>query len=173
MTKGTVTKVHKNGRFYSMVVDNKWYGLGSNQPEFAEGAMVEFDVTQNGDFFNAKNVNVLGKAPATAKPQATSGRVVHNTEKDDYWRNKELRDVQNDKAREIGAGRNTAIAFVDLLLKSNSLPLPKTASKQADVIFEAVEYYRAKFAAAESGAVAAAPANEAPEEETDGDDDYE
>ena len=65
-----------------MLVDEQWYGLGSNTPEFSEGNMIEFEVTENGDFKNAKNVKVLGKA---AKPQTSSSRVVHNNDKDDYW----------------------------------------------------------------------------------------
>lgn len=170
--KGTATKVIKRGRFYSMLVDDKWYGLGSNDPGFSDGAMVEFEVTQNGDYFNAKNVKVLGKS--ATKPVTTGSRTVNNNEKEDYFRRKEERDVLNDKLRNIGAGRNTAIAFVDLLVKADAIKLPAAQNKKADALFEAVEYYRVKFEQQSDSPVQVSGSEEVEENDNDeGDEDYE
>lgn len=147
--KGTCTKIHKNGRFYSVLVDEVWYGTGANRAECEEGNMIQFDAAQNGKYWNAdlNTLEVLGKgAPKPAyKPKVTGGRTEAFAGKDDYWKKKEDRDVGNDRAREIGAGRNTAIAFVELLIKTDSIKLPPAQNKKADALFEAVEYYREKF----------------------------
>lgn len=144
MIKGTVTRVHKNGRFYSILVDEVWYGVGSNKPDFDEGVMVEFEATKNGRYWNADpdTINVLGKAKKSfSKPQVSGSRVAAGGDREDYWKNKEARDIKNDKQREIGASRNTAIAFVELLLKTEALKLPAKQADKADAVLAAVEYY--------------------------------
>lgn len=173
--KGTVEKIHKNGRFYSIVVDAKWYGVGANQPQFAEGDMVEFATSTNDKgYVNADGpIEVLGKGKAPApqsRSKVSTGRVEHTNEREDYWKNKEARDVRNDVMREIGAGRNTAIAFVGLLLSNEALALPAKKEAKADALFAAVEYYREKFSGAESNATATV---ENVEEEQDEEDSYE
>jgi hypothetical protein len=174
MIKGTVSKVRQNGRWYSMLVDKTWYGLGSNKPSFSEGQMVQFEASQNGDFMNAdfKTIKVMGAGIPT-KSAPTASRTVHANEKDDYWRKKEERDLHNDKMREIGAGRNTAIAFVDLLMKNNAIKLPTNTAKAADAIFEAVEYYRLKFEAIASEPVEVKAPEEVEEEQEVEEEDYE
>jgi hypothetical protein len=167
--KGTCTKIHKNGKFYSVLVDDVWYGTGTNRAECEEGNMIQFDAEKNGKYWNADldTLEILGKGtPKPAyKAKATGGRVEAFAGKDDYWKKKEERDVGNDRAREIGAGRNTAIAFVELLLKTDSLKLPSVPAKKADALFEAVEYYREKFSTATNPTRAAEAVVEEVEEE--------
>ena len=41
--------------------DDEWYGYGWDEPDFTEGAEIEFDIEYNGDYLNidTKSVNVL------------------------------------------------------------------------------------------------------------------
>lgn len=178
---GTVQRVNKNGRFYSICVDDEWFGTGSTRPDADEGSMVEFEAERNGKYWNAdmSTFSVLD-APKKAKKfenkkasYSSSGRSESFSGKEDYaakqdyWKNKEERDIKNDLLRNVGAGRNTAIAFVELLMKADAIKLPATQNKKADALFEAVEYYRVKFENAGNEETSPDPSTSVEEESED------
>lgn len=147
MIKGTVQKIHKNGKAYNIVIDDEFYGYGFNRPDFEEGTLVKFEVSMNGKWKNVDKdtLKVLGKGELKS-PKVSATRVSSGTsQKDTYWADKEKRDIRNDLLREVGATRNTAISFVDLLLKTGALDLPKAKPKQADALLQAVEHYAEWF----------------------------
>ncbi len=55
--------------------DDEWYGYGWDEPQFTEGAEIEFDIAYNGDYANidVDTVNVLQDGEPKAKPRS-SGR---------------------------------------------------------------------------------------------------
>ncbi len=51
--------------------DDTWYGFGWDEPDFTEGAEIEFDIEWNGDYPNVdvKSVNVLQEGEEKPKPR--------------------------------------------------------------------------------------------------------
>lgn len=168
MVKGKVFKVSGKqfqfGMLYSIKLDGNptYYSTGKDKPRCKDGDYVQFEEYQNvAGYWNAKpeSVLVLDETPQVSTGASVKTAYQGGVSKDDYWARKEARDLENDKARNVGASRNTAIAFVDLLQKSEALKLPTKQSEKADVLFEYVEHYAQKFQAAN-------PAPEAPVEPT-------
>lgn len=174
MIKGVVQKITKNGPAYNIKVDEQWYGCGFNKPAFTEGTMLKFEVIQKGKWVNVDqdSLEVLGEAPLPEKKKTVAySSQTSNSGKDDYWTRKEERDLKNDLDRHIGATRNTAIAFVDLLVRNEALKLPAAKDAKADALFQAVEYYASLFGS--SGSTQAPEQTEDSTENSEGEADYE
>lgn len=52
--------------------DDEWYGYGWDEPEFTEGAFIEFDIDWNGDYANidVSSVNVIEEGEDKPKPKS-------------------------------------------------------------------------------------------------------
>lgn len=124
---GVVSDIKQFGKAFNLVVDGESYGYGFERPGFGVGTPVSFTFSMNGKWRNVDkgSVKVLDSAPA---PKVVNG-VGAVKGKDDYWSRKETRDVENDKKREYGATRNSAIAVVDLLLKYEAVKIPAKGDK--------------------------------------------
>jgi hypothetical protein len=154
------------GTTYDVVVAGAKYGTWTNKPTCAEGDQVEFAATQNGQYWNVKGaIVILEKASArpAAAPQsapeipaysapAQRGVVQGDLGKDQYWKNKEDRDIAREKRQEVvqthityQASRNAAIAFVDLLLKNGAVPMAKDSKNKADAVEALVLEYTQAF----------------------------
>lgn len=154
MVSGVVDRISerdgKFGKMYSIKLrDNDvWYGLKGYRPgAVKQGQVVEFEAAQNARGYwdaDGKNIRVLQDAVVEAPAARAVARGATVT-KDDYWRRREERDVVNDQLRNIGAARNTAIAFVDLLAKYEGLKLPTKQADREKALLEAVEHYREEF----------------------------
>lgn len=67
---GMLDKAYRNDKgFYSINVNDTWYGTGRTDCSAMEKQMVEFDAEQNGKYWNAKNV-VPASAPASGGADA-------------------------------------------------------------------------------------------------------
>ena len=174
MIKGVVQKITKNGPAYNIKVDEQWYGCGFNKPAFSEGSMIKFEAIQKGKWVNVdqESLEVLGDAPLPEKKKVVdySSQVTSTTTRDEYWARKEERDIKNDLDRHVGATRNTAIAFVDLLVRNEALKLPASKDAKADALFQAVEYYASLFSGGSENSVNSV---ESSTEETENGDNYE
>lgn len=146
----TSEKPGKFGTMYSVKLRNSdtWYGLkGAKYQPFKNGQKVEFDAAQNQRGYwdaDSKSVRVLEDVVAEAPAAAAVGRSNYIS-KDDYWSRKEERDLKNDHLRNVGAARNTAIAFVDLLAKYEAVKLPAKQAEREAALLEAVETYKEEF----------------------------
>jgi len=167
-------KGNKVTYYYSIKVNDVYYSVGTKKPP-AEGTLVEFEAEQNARGYwdvtkaglrvvsagvptssaGAGAVAAARSAPAAGKPLS----------KDDYWRNKEERDIAKeaaleakDKIIQLQSCRNSAIEFVKLLLTQvphedkngniklePSLKLPANPAKREAVLFEAVKRYTQEF----------------------------
>jgi hypothetical protein len=150
MVQGIVYKVFSRqvgrGTAYSIKLDgdDRYYGAGFTRPAIEAGDSVKFSVRQNAKGYWDADLKTLVKQDQTPKVMTNS---VGNMSKDDYWRRKEERDLKNDEARNVGAARNTAIAFVDLLAKHDAIAWPAKA-KQGDKeqhLVNLVEYYAGMY----------------------------
>ena len=151
---------------FSLTNDRTYYNTGSKKPGVKVGDYIEFEPFKNAKgYWNVKPEDIKSMPTPTevSAPAAVTmtGRATMGMTKDDYWNRKEARDLENDRQRNIGASRNTAISLVDILLRHETLKLPKTAAEKADAIYGYVEHYAGKLRGVEvpTGEIAAeAPA---------------
>lgn len=151
MVEGVVYKVFdratKFGKMYSIKLtdDPNYYGTGRTAPPVSEGAKVQFVAKQNERGYwdaDPKSFKVV-EASVSVAPSARSSVKVNA--KDDYWTRKEERDLLNDKLRNVGAARNTAIEFVKFLVAQEAITLPTKKADKADALLALVEHYRVEF----------------------------
>ena len=154
IVKGVVYKVFdrevntKRGKAkaYSIKLDgdDNYYGVGFTNPNLTAGDYVSFDAGKNAqDYWQAdpKSIRKMDREPTEARTNVAS--VVKG--KDDYWNRKEARDLENDHKRNVGASLNTAIDFVELLLKAEAIQIPTKKSDREKIMSDLVIYYANKF----------------------------
>lgn len=142
--KGYVTLVSNrpfNGTMlYSFRVstEDKYFRTGSIDPNISKNDFIQFDyVEKNGNYSvvlpSLKHVAREESSPAPSASGGTgSARGVVG--RDDYWANKEARDVEKDKVWEATnlriqyqSARNAAISVVDILVRDKILKLSDAA----------------------------------------------
>lgn len=142
-----LTKQWGTKTFYSLTLSgvDGIFNLGVTHPPEV-GTSVSFDAKTNARGYleiNPKTLQVRTDGVAeTASVVKASGKSV--AEKG-YWERKEERDLRNDQQREVGASRNTAIALIDLMLRHEAVPLPKTQAKKEEFLLNLVDHYVAKL----------------------------
>lgn len=136
MTQTTVEFVKSNNHngkaLYSFKgSDNVWYNTGTRQPP-AKGSFVEFDAEPNAaGYLQAKNIVILPSpeanvvSPKNFAKSVTKGAA--QVSKDEYWSNRESRDIENQKVISLQSCRNSAIALVAAFLQNQVVPAPKKA----------------------------------------------
>jgi hypothetical protein len=147
---------------YKLKVDDKWYSTGSSEdPGITQGQTVQFDFelskpwikpgTTTPVYFNNITKGTLkpvtaSQPPITApvaqqRPPFAEDRSARTSSapmsKDDYWRNKEERDLANEGKRDITqqqiqlqAARNAAIELTKVLAGEKAITYSEAASKQ-------------------------------------------
>ena len=81
VAKITSKEVGKNNNLmYSLCIEeegreDEWYGYGWDEPDFTEGAEIEFDISYNGEYANIDpdTVNVLQDGEPKRKSNSRSG----------------------------------------------------------------------------------------------------
>lgn len=136
--KGIVEDVRaydtKFGKMYSVILEGESYGTGKEPPKVNAGDQVEFEFSYNGKYRNIdmkSGIKVTGRAPAQGHKTAAAS-------------------LRNDDRQTIiskQAALNSALAFVDMLLKAEAVPgITKTAkAEQKYGILEALVLDRADF----------------------------
>lgn len=119
---GVVRKIFPKSNWgsYSFAIDSAdkvYFNLGKVPPNFSEGQTLNFEGTPGKRPGNVDvNVNsIVIDTEAPVKPASYS--MSQDLSKDQYWKNKEARDIENDRKRNLGAATNTAIAYGELLHK--------------------------------------------------------
>lgn len=163
------TKGNKVTKYYSIKVNDVYYSVGSTQPPEA-GTLVEFEAEQKGEYWNVTKAGIR-VVPAGNPTSNISGAAVSSASKsvmskDDYWGNKEKRDMEWQHYQrtvvqpkiELQAARNAAIEFVKLLIvevpyenskgeiqRLPSLKLGANIAKREEILAAAVEKYTKEF----------------------------
>jgi hypothetical protein len=179
VVKRVFTKNWQDKTFYSLALTNQegLFGFGPTNPNAHPGDKVTFVSKTNAKGYleaekgtlkvtkgveEVRSNDSVGAVGASAVPSSY-------VSKDTYWANKEARDVINDSKRELGASRNTAIAFIDLLVKHEAIKLPAGAKREGFLV-ALLEDYTATFMGIEKDRTAvvekaAKPAKKAEETE--------
>lgn len=157
-----LTKAWNGKTFYSLaLVNDKIYGFGMFKPSANVGDTVSFEAKENAKGYMEADKTTLKVTKGESK--VVSGGSVRASSmmgKDDYWSRKEARDIENDKLRTIGASRNTAIAWVDLLIKAEALKLPTKVSEREDALALLLDEYTNRFMGVEPKTAAEAGSDE-------------
>jgi hypothetical protein len=156
-TVKTVVQKHEarqfNGKTLHTFVasDGKRYGTGSKTPP-PVGAYIQFDFTLNPKgYAQTSNWEVLPN-DVNAQSAGVAAKIVKQAvnaiSKDDYWTNREARDVEYherqqvvQKTIELQSCRNTAVEFVKLLLEQQAVPVPKAKADQEEFISAMLDRY--------------------------------
>jgi hypothetical protein len=130
--QGQVHKVlNRNGRWSLLMNNEEWYGLGRKAPthkdgsEVQEGDTVRFnyeDNTKNGrTFHNVVEGSLQAKKGDGPPPRTSSGQRGGKSggggrsnyqQKEQYWADKEERDIETQKKISMAGAYNTAIATI-------------------------------------------------------------
>jgi hypothetical protein len=155
MIQGVVQKIFDKdfgkGPVYSFTLkgDRTFYRLGPKKPSFAEGDSVQFETKTSGNSTYANNVAPWkgGTVPTSVANAARQSSGGGPATADQFWRNKEARDVLTQQRIELQSCRNSAIELVRVLL-SPGVEAVKLPAKQADkerVVAEMVTHYTKSF----------------------------
>ena len=140
-----VAKPDKNGKTrYSFKVknDDKWYSCGLDNPQIKKGDKIEFDFDTNGDWHNVTpgSVKITQSGPEIVEAKKGFGGFARRgpspgaAEKEKYWEDKAIRDVDTQKRIQLQASRNSAIEVADLMLRNGAIKLPDALAKRHDII---------------------------------------
>lgn len=125
--KGKVTEILERetsiGTMYDLVINGQKYGAGKYEPKVKVGQYVKAPIKQNGKYANIFGKIVVISADEAGPPPAAApsggGR--------SYQAN-------DDKRQEIisrQAARNTAVAFMQILVDKDAVPIPASAKTPA------------------------------------------
>ena len=154
IAKGTIEVVYKNEHGFVSVKlnDEKWYSLGKSFGAFSKddkGRTVEFNFTEETSKKGFKNnvvdhstvqfdkagTNTQQNTPQTPQDRPTAEIVRLATPsagltKDQYWANKEARDIDRGKVIGFNEAYNTAVALVSAAVTNGSLKLAAEDNKR-------------------------------------------
>lgn len=151
MISGVITNTSKRGKGYNIKVDDEWYGYGFDDPAdkgHIVGVAVEFNYTEKhtgkGTFKNVDNstIKVLNDAPAQTTKNGNKAPSAGS--RDQYWADKEARDIKDTRGRRMGAARSQAMEFVKLLIDVGAFKVPTKGDKTA-IIEGLVNEYAEEF----------------------------
>jgi hypothetical protein len=154
MIQGVVQKIIDKEwgetKFYSFFLKGQdgLYSLGEHSPTFKVGDSIKFEVKQKGKYLYAQDIvpwtgdgvqtaPAVGATVSRQNSYSGKGSFKGNAKKDEYWDEKEARDIERERYQrevtqpriEIQAARNAAIEAARFLIEKEFV---KTPTKQAD-----------------------------------------
>lgn len=144
---------YKGETLYSFRLKNedRWYRCGTKQPAISKNDLIEFEYEDKDGFGNV-DVNSIKRVDLGASSDTPAVRTAEyrgnsgGLSKDDYWKNKETRDMANEEHRkgnelriQYQSARNAAITVVDILLREKILKLAAKAEDNVSVVLGKIE----------------------------------
>ncbi len=135
-----------------------FFGTGARKA-VEEGKSYEFEYSKNAKGFIDVNLSTLRPWESGVALQGESVRDTVNTsryssgggkasfrggkseEEKGFWANREAREVKNDRLRELGATRNTALQLVTIMLANGAVKLPTKEAAREEAIDQLFEHY--------------------------------
>ena len=152
--QGTVEQVFSRaagrGTAYNIKVNGQYYGCGFQPPSCSEGDNVSFEIEQNAKgYWNVSGpIQVTGKAAPPQPNQGNQGQQKPQTggnSRDQYWQEKEQRDIANQKIIQYQASRNAAIEVVKSALENDALSLGQKKQGKLDVLLAVIDEVTDRF----------------------------
>jgi len=139
---GTVEVINKNkGGYWAFVVADTWFGVGKNEPTaFKKGDTVQFSYNSRGKFKDVVGeVEVLEQGAGTVRSYAEgSTQPTCTSSKATNW------DLK-DKRITYLACRKDAIAIIQAMVDTTSLPLPTKKDERYEAILALVDELTSGF----------------------------
>ena len=138
---GTIEKVNKNkGGFYALLIADTWYGCGKSEPTAKKGDTVQFSYNSRGKFKDVVGeVEVLEQGAGTVRSYAEgSTQPTITSSKATNW------DLK-DKRITYLACRKDAIAIIQAMVDTTSLPLPTKKDERYEAILALVDELTSGF----------------------------
>ena len=176
MISGIVSKVNARDmqgargpyKLYSFALQGQqgWHSLGFELHGISEGQSISFETRQNargyaevdpdsikileGQVVAARDAAVVAKAPYTPKKVWGGGK--SGGKKDEYWDNREARDIETQKRIELQSCRNSALQFIDILVKTDAMKFGKASqAEKAGILEDMLSHYTKAFLAENGG----------------------
>jgi len=130
---GVVEFIGNRNGIYSVKVGGEWYGFYKTAPRCAKGDTVFFEFKMNGKYMNAdpKTLEVLTKAKVQEAPAQKQVAGVD-------WDTRQ-------RSIEFQAARNSALAFVEIVTKTEAVKLPAKQADKYDALMSLVDEVTGKF----------------------------
>ncbi len=126
---GVIKKVYeKAGRQSFLMDDDTWYGLAFDKKDAQDGDQAKFDWESNGKYKNVIKGSCKIKKGTGAAAAAAKGKSDY-AERQAYWADKELRDIDTQKKISFAGALNTATAMATCMIAADFL---KLGGKKAD-----------------------------------------
>lgn len=135
-------------------------GIGEKTPTFTQGSVVSFTAKKNARGYYNMEANSLqiheGVAPdpvATQKKAAPKPAVTKTVSRDDYWGNKEKKDIEKDERYQtqdiprmsFSASQERAVALVCAALANDCIALGSAKGKRMDILLAQVDEVTKRF----------------------------
>lgn len=134
---------------FSLNGDRNYYRCGDRKPAIESGQFVLFDANagnKQGSFNVTKGTIQVKAAEAeatgvVAAVKSTGGSLG----KDDYWGNREARDIQTQKRIEKQSCRNSALEFIKILLSQENAVKFGAKADKTDILEKMLAKYTEEF----------------------------
>ena len=153
--QGTIKKVYNNkGRWSLLMDDENWYGNGYQRPNAEEGQEAKFQWSQNDRGYRDIKQGTLRSrgapsAPAEQKGAKAGANRGNAAAREQFWADKEARDIDTQKRISFQAAVNSALTLVNAAMERELISIPKSkkASEKLDayvaiVMEQAEELFR-------------------------------
>lgn len=124
------SKVLPSGTYHSFCVDDEWYRTGRTPTQVQKGYKVRFAFNDT-KYGKEVDVDSLKFKEGEAPPANSKGKGGVGLSKDQYWANKEAKDVDTQQRISFQAATNTAIALVTAAITNGYIAFPKSAKTEA------------------------------------------
>lgn len=122
-----------------------FFNCNTTNPNVNKGDFISFDAEQ--DDKGNYSVNVSSISRSSSSNVGRSNRTPVTTSKDQYWEDREKRDINTQKIIQLQASRNAAIALASAVLQAGAVPGYGKAkeSEKSEVIMAYVDYLTEHF----------------------------
>lgn len=136
--KGKVEFVKKNDSgYYSLLVDETWYGAGKSAPQCKKDDVISFIYTMNGKYSNIDPASIKVEESTVSQGKSVASAAGGN--KNDYWENRFAFDVEKEKAYRFRAHRATAVNVAELMIEQGIVSLPTKKADQYDAVLALID----------------------------------
>lgn len=163
VVKNVSSREFNGNNLYSFTLNNvrSFFRTGTTPPGVEAGQFVTFtglpdpkgNVNVDRGSINAREASTKEAASSLKSFRSSVPSGSKEMTSTGYWEAKEKRDISTQKRIEIQSVRNSALTFIDLLLKSESFKLP--AKNRVEAMEELLEHYMSEFLIRNGGAAKA------------------
>ena len=125
VVSAVASKVLASGTYYSFCINEVWYRTGRDPVPFEKGYTVKFEY-EDSQYGKQVDLDTLKSKEGTAPTTSSAGKgKTEYQNKEQYWKDKDLRDIDTQKQIRMAGALNTAINMVNGAIQAECLATPK------------------------------------------------